>query len=934
MADSAIAEAPLRELLSTFWDVAVVGAGYAGFAAVREARAAGRNALLIDPRCDLLWESSRARSPVAGKETPAFASFRRSLACATGILDAWIDPGSAEWIANELLLDEKVPCLYYAVPVAASRSASGLVASVTFALRDRLAVLSAAQWVDATEDGLLARLCGAAEAPSRVIRHIRRVFFQHLCWPLKAPVELKAGVFGAHVTLEPSGWSGERALRIETGSAFAAPASSVIVPATKALLARFGAKDGQPLATHWSYEPYPVYARRAHACPSPAPNLALAVPSLAVGSFEALADRYELGVQAAAALARLKKAPALRGAKPPAPTHPVPVATREADVFVAGLGTGGLFAAVAAARAGARVLAAEPLPVPGGVPVVGGIHAYYWGCPGGLQAELDAKVKDLMSLFAGPGQLASGYHPLARMLVGDDLLAKAGADALFGAQVLPGCTRVEGGRVVSALVSTPNGVVEVRAKNWIDATGEGFLAESAGTPWDRGRAGDGSLNAFTQSWGAFGYFRDGLKMFISNLDCGHVDPDDSLDMTTARILGTHHLVVNATVRSSNAMNRTTGVMPTVGIRQGKLLRTRYRLTVDDMVERRRFDDAIGFTGGHVDNHSTDFFAEGDDLCFYNWCACTWGYPTVCEIPYRALLPEGLDNLWIACRAGGCTEEASNAFRMQRDFQRTGEAAGLAAAFAAELGVTSDAVPYERLRDALVKSGALPALSDAHLLFGRGTTSFNGDPLLTGPATPAAIRKWASLLGGDKAGIALWRLYRRGREKARAAVAPLLAKGGAKAWNAALLLGAFGDPAAVPRLVKAVEDREPAPSPGWRAIPRCASAAWVLGICGSRVQLKTLAALAADVSASADTRLAALWSAARIAARSTLRTSDRAAISEMLGAATGITVPLRPWERAFVSEKLRKAAGLPPDPADRAALAESPWKLVRRSLEML
>ena len=932
MEQDKIAEAPLEALLSRHWDVAVFGAGYAGYAAATAAEAAGKNVLLLDARCDLLWESARARQPLPGKITPEFAPFARSLACATGIAEDWIDPGSAEWVANELLMERKnLTRLYYAVPVAVETSGK-LLAKVTFALRDRLVSISAAQWVDASENAALARLCAPRLTLPQPIRRELRLFLQRTRWTVKTPMQIPAPIFGIHATLENSGWSSERILKIEIGCGYKGELHAVAAPCLAALRTRLGEKCDNPLLSHWSYDPYPFYPKAASSTASPAENLALAVPALSAALVETLTDRFMLGLSAFGKLARAKKAPAPKN-KGKAPAHPIATRVLEADVFIAGLGTGGVFAAIAAARSGAKVLAAESQTLPGGVPTHGGIPNYYWGCPGGLQVEVDEAVKKMMALCVTDAQLPSGYHAFARRIVTDDLLSKSGVTALYGAEVISSCVKLDGGKIISSLVATPDGIAEVRAREWIDCTGEGFLAASAGVKFDCGRDGDGSLNAFTQSWGAFGYFRDGLQMFNPNIDCGYVDPDDSLDMTTARISGMHLLVDTSTVRSSNSFNRTTGVMPSVGLRQGKLAETRYRMTIDDMVGRRTFDDAIGYTGGHIDNHSEDFFAESKDLAFYNWCALAWGFPTACEIPYRALLPVGVSNLWMACRAAGCTAETANAFRMQRDFQRTGEAAGLAAALAAKLGVESDQIPLAKLRAALILSGALTPLNDKHLMFGRGTTTFEGDPLLTGPATPGNIRKWVAALGGDKAGLSMWRLYRLGPAKVSALVKPLLGASGAKGRNAALLLGAFGDKDALPALRKVVDGRETIPS-GWRAVQPYTAAAWAMAFCCDRPALKSLAALAADKAIAPIPRLAALWSMADALRRLGAKPADAKLAQAAIDGARDIAVPLRPWERAFVAERLRKTAGLPADDADRDALVSSPWKLVRKSVSKI
>ncbi|MBQ6247431.1 MAG: FAD-dependent oxidoreductase [Kiritimatiellae bacterium] len=917
-----------REIYGTFWDVIVFGAGYAGYAAAQAAAKAGKSVLLVDGRCDLLWESARARHPESGPFTPEFAQFGRAIACATGIAADWIDPGSAEWVANELLMEGKVKRLYFATPVSARLDGDGLLASVAVALRNGYEIIRAKQWIDATETGVVARLCDALITPSSPSRRIARVFLQRLRWPIDCPLAFDSGIRGVQATLETSEWSGERILRMELDKSYTRPFARVFTPALKALRAKLGPEFDNAFVSHWSYDPYPVYTRGRRSATSPAANLALASPSLASGSFTTLVERHSLGVAAFQKLFGMASRKDAKAGREPWP--PKPVRTIETDIFVAGLGTGGTLAAIAAGRRGAKVVAAESQTFPGGVATGAGIPAYYWGCPGGLQREIDEAVDKLMPVFAARANHPQGFHSLARRIVSEDMLNAVGVTQLYGATILWGTVKCRGNRIASVLVATDDGVVEVRAKAWIDATGEGELCCCAWIPGSVGRPGDNFMNAFTQSWGAFGYFQNGLQTFITNPDSGFVNPDDSLDMTTARILGTHRLVETSSVRSSNALNRTTGVMPAIGIRQGKLIATQHPLTIDDMVERRRFPDAIGFTGGHVDTHSRDFFAESRDMAFYNLVAKAWSFPTACEIPSGAILPNGLTNAWLACRAAGGSEMAGGdemtcyAFRMQRDMQRIGEAAGLAAAIAVEEGKTNAKIPYAKLREALLASGALAPLKDEKPLFGRATTTFDGDPVLTGPATDENIGKWLKALANKEPGIALWRLYRLGPDALKSKVLSILRKGTATAkWHAALLLAGWECKEAQPHLIACLEDK----SCGDGRM----AAAWALGQCGDRRAYPVLAALAADKSAPALERLTALWSCGDIAQREIKRkhaVADVQRLKEMMAATRDIFEPSRPWERALCTERLRRALGLKPDKEDFDALSSNPWLLVR------
>lgn len=919
-------EKPLDGILSAFWDVAVLGSGYCGFGAALKAAECGLKVLLLDPGCGLLWESARARHTLLGEAAPPFGPFVRSVSSVTGILGNWFDPGAPEWVANEILLEKKeITRLFYARPVAVNFGSGGSLLSVTLALRDRLATLRAAKWLDATEDAALLRLSPRPPSPASPAKRISRIFMQHAGWERIGDFAHEEEGFSAK--LLPSAWHGEKVLEIESYGEKAPPLLGGYLKAMELFTAALPCE--KPLCTHWSYEPYPVYPANREPGATPAiPNAAFAVPALSTGSFETLSSRFSLGVEAMQSLLGMKAA-----AETPLPhtaTLPVPSIELDADVFVAGAGTGGLMAAIAASSMGAKTIALDPERLAGGVSAHGGISAYYFGCPGGLQSRLDKATEKLEPYFSEKGAVTIGYHPLARLIASETMRLESKAELLLDSQVLPESAVVKNGKIESVLAHTPGGIAIVRAKCWIDATGEGFLARMAGVPSEKGRCEDGSLHAYTQSWGAFSYNARGFELFIHNIDCGFADPDDSLDMTWARIHGAHYLVEQSNVRTSNSFNRTTGLMPSVGIREGSLVATRYRLTVDDMVRRKCFADAIGYTGGHVDSHSVDFFMEGKDLAFYNWCALAWREETACQIPYRAILPCGIDNLWLACRAAGATRDAANAFRMQRDMQRTGEAAGIAAALSAQTGCDNGLVPYERLKRRLELSGALAPLSGDDLRYGLGVTSFGGDPGICRDADPIAVKDWAERLKDEKAPFAMWRLHSLDGETLRPVLLPLLGKEGRESFRAALILASKGFEDGNGVLHKAVQSLESVPE-GYRVVQPHLSAIWALAYGGSLRSAKILSDLAANEDASPLARLAALWSISMIANRLEFDAEALGKAKTALERTRSVQANLRPWERAFLAEKLRLALSLPRDSEDLAQIANSPWKLVRASL---
>jgi hypothetical protein len=836
-------------MFTRVFDVGVFGAGYVGFAAAMNLAKAGKSVFLADLRGDLLWESGRAFQTTTGPWTPGFRLLSDCLSRITGVTSEWFDGGTTEVVATELLRDARLPALYYVAPLGVVRDGDELRA-VIVATKGGLRRLAARQWIDATESGTIARLLDPAirtRIPARLQMH---VMLQRMRWP-ESPagaLDAPAGLAKGRLEWAPTPYASERDLTIDL------PGNEprclrTVAPALRALRSQLGAELGDAFVSHVSFMPYPLYDS-ARGVESPAANLSLAVPGLVGQPVRTLVERFELGLAAARQLQdrRVGKADVNVTAKdlPVSPVYRVETAA----VAVAGLGTGGVLAAVAAARAGADVVAFDMAAFAGGIGVGGGIPDYYYGCSGGLQEELDNRVRDLMPLFASRAVWVHGFHPDVKRIVVDDLLHAAGVRTLLGA--MTGTVERSGRRVQAVVAATPDGPVRIRARAWIDASGDGDLCAMAGARFHLGRSGDGKLQPYTQSCGSFCHVGNRLVNNTTNPDSGVTDPTDAEDLTRARIQGIHAL--NMTV--VNAMNRLTYVAPLIGLRQGRRIETDYRLTLDDLVARRRFKDAVGYTGSHYDNHAPDYECESDEAFFYVACAGLWSLRTACEIPYRMLLPKGLDNVWIGCRAAGVSEEAMHSFRMQRDIQRIGEVCGLAAALSIKGRAASRSISQGLLRKHLETSGALPMGEPKSRDFGKavGPQDFTvpGDPV---PAKTRLEMDRDALQTPDF-GLALWRLYRAGQKKAGPGLRPWLGgRDDQRSWQAAELFAMWGDPAAEPRLRRAITTREQGPEHdpsafdprkgSRRILPRWWAAVTLLRCCGTPKSLPVLDRLAAE-----------------------------------------------------------------------------------------
>jgi hypothetical protein len=136
--------------------------------------------------------------------------------------------------------------------------------------------------------------------------------------------------------------------------------------------------------------------------------------------------------------------------------------------------------------------------------------------------------------------------------------------------------------------------------------------------------------------------------------------------------------------------------PAIGVRESRRVIGDYRLTRDDVLSSRRFEDEIALCGAPIEDH-----AAGPDT--------RWTYVPksgVYGIPYRCLLPQGVEGMLVAGRCFSATHDAHASARSMATCMAMGQAAGTAAA----MSVSSHAIPRQvdvaALRGCLLENHAL------------------------------------------------------------------------------------------------------------------------------------------------------------------------------------------------------------------------------------
>lgn len=178
------------------------------------------------------------------------------------------------------------------------------------------------------------------------------------------------------------------------------------------------------------------------------------------------------------------------------------------DVVVAGGGTAGIIAAIAAARMGGRTLLVEQTGFVGGtavtgLPILGFHNNREERIVGGIAWELMERLfaieaaADLRLLEVG-GQIGRGtveycarqigVYPEALKAVALEMLREAGAECLFHAWASD--VILDGPRVAGLVAETKSGRTLISAERVVDCTGDADVAARAGAPFEKGRPGD------------------------------------------------------------------------------------------------------------------------------------------------------------------------------------------------------------------------------------------------------------------------------------------------------------------------------------------------------------------------------------------------------------------------------------------------------------
>lgn len=421
----------------------------------------------------------------------------------------------------------------------------------------------------------------------------------------------------------------------------------------------------------------------------------------------------------------------------------VPI-TRDYDVAVFGGGPAGCVAAVQAARMGMRTALVEKNGVLGGTTVVAAVnfpglfHAWTKQVIKGIGWEIiEETVRRGGAVLPDFSvQYPDRQHPKHQILVDrfvystvlDDVCLSAGVHIRF--HEMPVAVHSdEHWRYV--LIAGKSGLYAIRAKKLIDATGDANVVGMMGYPLEQGAV----LQPGTLVYRMSGYRLEDIdqeqlkRLYDEALAAGEIEATDhvpgkipfwrelvrggSNSMHVKGIDGsTSETKSEAELKARQALRRIYTFLRKVpgcenlqihffanecGIRETKRIVGEKKVTLETYTSGYVWPDAVCYSFYPIDiHHESDNTIDIRPL----------NPGVVPTIPYGALIPRGSDHVLAAGRCISGDREAHSAYRVQASCMATGQAAGAAAAIAAQQNVSVRNVDIGEIRETLKKFNAI------------------------------------------------------------------------------------------------------------------------------------------------------------------------------------------------------------------------------------
>ncbi len=437
------------------------------------------------------------------------------------------------------------------------------------------------------------------------------------------------------------------------------------------------------------------------------------------------------------------------------PAKSLPVAL-ETDIAVVGGSCTGLFAAVRAARLGAKVAIVEKQSCFGGMATAGLVNVWHGitDIDGKRQVIAGLTEEVLQRLDRRRGVMRNGNTNIAHRLDTeelkielDNLAVESKLDVFL--HTMYAAPYMEDGALRGIIVENKDGRQVILCKFVVDASGDGDLGRDLGLSsyrnpplqppspgfklygdWEKLNIAKilqeyGHHCGLPEDWGWGGPVPSApMLSFRADTHVFGVDCSKAGELTAAEIEGRRQIravVDTLNMYAPTATNvRIAAIASSVGIRDAAHYESDYQMNAHDMLYGTPFGDAIGYGTYRVDIHHGDGagitfrtldgwedihydrttppvrrrWREGDD------------YARFYQIPFRALVQRKVPNLIQAGRMINADRDAFGAIRVMVNLNQIGEAAGVAAFEAVDTGKALWDLDAANIREKMKRGGSV------------------------------------------------------------------------------------------------------------------------------------------------------------------------------------------------------------------------------------
>ena len=444
------------------------------------------------------------------------------------------------------------------------------------------------------------------------------------------------------------------------------------------------------------------------------------------------------------------------------PARDIPVIS-DVDIVVLGGSCTGVFAAVRAARLGARVAIVEQLGAFGGTATAGFVciwHAltdttYNKQIISGMTEEMIERLKAVPNgirirprkedKWRAPHYSNYILNTEEMKIELDRMILEAGVTPYLHTRY--SAPYVENGELRAVIIENRSGRFAIRAKYFIDATADGFLAADVGMEaYYHGDFQPATAGARVAGWEKLTKPNDILRtdenririggragwdiavpgtknisnwckaQFIGN--CSDADVLTAAEIDGRRQVREMMNILRETDPCGDELSLV-ALSSMIGIRETRQIKCSYQITGEDICYGKRFDDAIGYCAYPVDVHipqmpTTFRYLDGwerhstptGEVEEVRWRTDDGPYPTYWEIPLRSIIPEKIPNLMICGRCIDADKDAYGALRIMISLNQTGEAAGVACYEALSSGKAVQDIDFASFRQKMKDGGSI------------------------------------------------------------------------------------------------------------------------------------------------------------------------------------------------------------------------------------